>query len=212
MPGLKEYASRGREYRIFVGMPADDPAEWSPVERVEGDEVVLSGGARLPVREVASFIVAYPNGEVLDSAKFFQPLPEGVHFMEGPATRVRDTLDPADLESGKPHLKVAHGVPWRQSGRWVYATRLTNVGAKRVRVLLFGAYRREWLRWQLSTVNRGFFSAGQFRAWYGLGDREWIEPGESVEDPDNYGGRPGLWAYFCETDSGERFTAGAELK
>ncbi len=52
---------------------------------------------------------------------------------------------------------------------------------------------------------RNFYSAGEFREWYSMGDREWIAPGESVTDTNNYGARPVLWAYWLETDNGEEF-------
>ena len=211
MKGLKEYVLRGRDYRIFVGTPAEEPGAWSLVDKVEGDDVILQKGENLALSAVTSFIVAYPNGEVLASADVFWPLPEGVCFIAPSEEPAKHTLRPAVLSSGAAYLRVVHGVPRRVSGRWEYATRLANVGTQRVRVLRFGAYLKKCLAWRLSTVNRDFFSAEQFRAWYGLGAREWIEPGESVEDPDNYGGGPVIWAYFCETDTGEKFVAGARL-
>ena len=96
------------------------------------------------------------------------------------------------------------------NGHPVYRTRLTNICTARVRVLSFGGYVLVSGRWQLRTINKGFFSADQFRAWYGLGKEPWILPGQSVEDPDNYGDGRVIWAYSCGTESGLKFIAGAE--
>jgi hypothetical protein len=211
MNDLKEYASRGREYRIFVGTPVEEPTAWSIADKVEGDDIILDKGMKVALKAVTSFIVAYRNGEILASAGVFEPLPEGVHFIGRSEDEETHTLNSAVLVSGARYVKVSHGVARMVSGRLTYSTRLTNVAKQRVRVLRFGAYTQAGAEWRLNTVSRRFFDAEQFRAWYGLGEREWIEPGESVEDPDNYGGGQVIWAYFCETDTGEKFVTGARL-
>jgi hypothetical protein len=61
-------------------------------------------------------------------------------------------------------------------------------------------------------VPKQFYSAAEFREWYGLGSSEWIEPGQAVSDPNNYGSPPVLWAYYCELASGQQFIAGGALE
>lgn len=72
---------------------------------------------------------------------------------------------------------------------------------------MFGGYRKTGRYFQLSTITGHFFSAEDFRDWYGQ-PGEWIEPGRSVADPNNYGSPPCLWAYHCETEDGTKFLAG----
>ena len=63
----------------------------------------------------------------------------------------------------------------------------------------------------MSTRPGKFYSDEEFREWYGLKNAQWILPNETATDPNNYGGRPVLWAYFGETEDGEPFVAGAIL-
>jgi len=60
---------------------------------------------------------------------------------------------------------------------------------------------------------RSYYSGKQFQNWYGVKESGWIDPGETVIDNDNYGGKSGIWIYFGETEDGEEFIAMApELK
>ena len=92
------------------------------------------------------------------------------------------------------------------------STTLTNVSGQRLRVLRFAGYVRTPLGWILHTVTGGFFSADEFREWYGLGEGEWIEADGSARDPNNYGGPPVLWAYYCLAEDGTEFVAGGVLE
>jgi hypothetical protein len=58
-----------------------------------------------------------------------------------------------------------------------------------------------------STVTGEYFTDQQFEEWYGVEADGWIQPGETVTDWDNYGGRgrQGIWAYFCEDEDGKEF-------
>jgi hypothetical protein len=64
----------------------------------------------------------------------------------------------------------------------------------------------------LSAVTGTFYSGCEFCEWYGLGDREWLGPGESACDPNNYGGPPMLWACYCQAEDGKEFVAGGVLE
>ena len=213
MINLRQYLKRDRGYLIYVGTPLSSPNEWTRIRELEGDVLVSEDGRRLRLKDVVSVLVAYSNGEILDYANTFQPLPEDVHFIEEYDEPVENVLDPAEMASGSNYVEVKHGTPRKDAdGRWTYSTKLKNVSNERVRILQFGGYALIDGQWKLHTINQGFFSGEQFRSWYGLGKDEWILPGQTFEDPDNYGGRPVIWAYFCEMESGEKFIAGAELK
>ena len=210
---IKEYIGRGRQYLVYIGVPCPRPCEWVRVEAIEGTDVVCDGGQRHALAEVRSCLIAYPNGEILDATRAFGPFPEGLRMLEpGRAVR-RDVLEPAELAEGARWMTVTHGKPRPgSSGKLVYATSLTNVGSEPVQVLRFAGYAMIGGEWRLHTVSGSYFSAEQFRAWYGLGDAHWIEPGQTVSDPDNYGGPHALWAYFCRTKSGMEFVTGAEAE
>ena len=84
-----------------------------------------------------------------------------------------------------------------------------NVSGQPVRILRFGGYQQTRRGWELSNVSRAFYSADEFREWYGLGRKEWLLPGGKATDTNNYGGRPILWVYYCESEDGTKFIAGS---
>ena len=209
---LRTYLERDHSYRVYIGYPLDAPRRWMRIVRLDGDHLLLDDEQQVPVEHVGSFIVAYDNGEILDFEKLFPPLPEDVHSIDYAEVQVKHVLKPALLDSANGLAVVEYGPPRKgPDGRWHYSTALRNVGSEPLRVIKFGGYARRWWRWRLSTINGAFFYAEEFRSWYGMGEREWLEPGEQAEDPDNYGPPPVIWAYFCTTKSGIQFVAGKIL-
>lgn len=79
-------------------------------------------------------------------------------------------------------------------------------------MLRFGGYSPQEDGWVLNNATGAFYTSDEFANWYGLCDAEWIVPGQTVIDRNNYGGRPTLWAYHCEFDDGTKFVAGQVLE
>lgn len=206
-----EYLGRGRQYLVYIGVPCSQPARWARVQGIDGDDVVCDREERHSLQQVRSCIIAYPNGEILDATRPFGPFPDGIRMLEGGPEAKQDLLDCKDLIEGAKLLVVTHGNKRRGSGgKLVYATSLTNIGAEPVRVLRFAGYSMIDGQLRLNTVSGDYYSEEQFRTWYGMGDSEWIEPGQTVSDPDNYGGPKAVWAYFCRSKSGIEFMTEAE--
>jgi hypothetical protein len=215
--GLGAHIAARRDYTFWIGMPLARPTAYVRAEPRDGGLAI--DGKAVDLDAVTSWLVVYPNGEPLDSAGPALPRPPGVG--QGLAPRADaaqgstegEILDLATLTYGAKWIRVTYGPSKaKPSSRNDYATTLENVSRERVRVARFCGYRRlQGDRWKLDTVTRELYDAAQFRAWYGLRG-EWIEPGGSVTDPDNYGGRPSLWAYFCETEGGERLVAGGVIE
>src|SRR5688572_26091919 len=55
------------DYQIFVGVPFATPKEWAVATRQEEGFLNVQGYGTLPVLDVRAFIVAYANGQLLDS-------------------------------------------------------------------------------------------------------------------------------------------------
>lgn len=210
---LVDYMSRNRQYTAYIGVPCFNPTRWVRMRRIEGTEAICDQDERHPLNDVRSWIVAYPNGEVLEQVNVFSPLPEGLKGLESGRDSSSDILKTADLTKGAKFMTVTHGEKrLGSSSKLVYETTLTNVGSEPVQVLRFAGYAIVGGQWRINTVSGSYYSGEQFRAWYGMGESEWIEPGQTVSDPDNYGGPYAMWAYFCRTKSGQEFVAGAEVR
>jgi hypothetical protein len=210
---LAAHIAAARDYAFWIGVPLANPSRYARAEPRDGGLAI--DGATVDLGAVRSWLVVYANGEPLDFGGRKLSLPPGVTAGLAPqadasaSARGDETVDDAALAAGARWIRVTHGPSLvKPNSTTHYATTLENVSRERVRVVRFGGYRRVGGTWTLHTVTGGLYDAAQFRAWYGLADA-WIEPGRSATDPNNYGGPHPLWAYFCETQSGESFVAGA---
>lgn len=210
---LRALAAERDDYSVLVGVPLSSPVKWATVTKIDNDTLSVDGCGSLPLSDVRAFIVAYPNGQLLDCNAGGLALPEGISGLSPSADADRDTLELADLELGKQYVKVKYGSSTsRPRDPNYYSTIVTNISNERIKVYRFAGYTKTSSGWTLFTVTNKFYSAEEFREWYGLRTNEWILPGESVNDPNNYGSRPVLWAYYCESESGKRFIAGSVLQ
>lgn len=210
---LREYAGRSRDYVFYIGVPCSQPARWVRVQAFEGSDLACDGGERYPLQEVRSCIIAYPNGEILNATRAFGPLPEGLQFEELTTLPFEDGVDKAALARGLGYLSVVHGAKrLGAGGKAIFSTSLTNVSCERVRVLRFAFRGRRDGQQPPDKVSGKYFTAEQFATWYGVDETGWIQPGQTVSDPDNWVPMGGLWVYVCESESGEQFVTGAEAE
>jgi len=210
---LRVLAAERDDYVLVVGVPLSAPTEWATVRKIDNDSVTIDGRGTLPLSGVKAFIVAYPNGQLVDCCAGGLALPEGFSGLSPAGDADDDTLELADLRLGERYIQVTFGrSASRPDDRNCYSTTLTNISNERIRVNRFAGYGKTTRGWKLSTVTNKFYSAEEFREWYGLRTGEWILPGESATDPNNYGTPPVLWAYYCESESGDQFVAGSVLQ
>jgi len=206
--------SRDRnDYRLFVGVPLANPTAWAEVTQIDDSSVSLRDSQELELSEVTAYFVAYPSGALVDyRCPNELPVPGWVRFLDNTGPPDRDRLTAADLKEGASLVRVEFGKSTSEpDSRHHYSTTLTNVSGKRVRVLKFAGYTNAGNGFSLNTVTSRFFTAKDFKEWYGQ-KGEWIEPGQSVCDPNNYGGPPVLWAYYCEAEGGNGFLAGGIIE
>ena len=206
--------SRDRDdYRMFVGMPADDPVGWVEVVKINETSATLRNSERIGLSEVTAYFVAYPSGTLVERRCPNGPrLPKWVKGLYDSGIPDKDVLTAADLSEGLSLVRVEFGKSTSQpASRTHYSTTLRNVSQTRIRVLKFGGYTNAGNGFSLNTVTSRFFTAEDFKEWY-CQKGDWIAPGQSVTDPNNYGPLPCLWAYYCETEEGKEFLTGGIAK
>ena len=208
---LESYFRQGQDYRVFVGVPLENPMGWDEVFSMEGDALWGADLRAYPIAEASSWVVCYANLELVDGEGLFEPLPEGVTQIRATSAEM-PRFKAGDLKAGLRLVSIEfEQSPTHPRERWYYLTRLTNLSGERIRCLAFGAYVKGAVGFVLSNVTGSLFSAEQFEEWYGVRRGGWIEPGESVADPTNYGSQC-YWVYYFETESGGRFHTGRELR
>lgn len=209
--GLRTYLGQRQDYQIYIGLPLDNSTGWAKATRYTRRHVWIDDEA-FPSARVSSFLVAYPNGEMLTRQGVVKIWPPGIHGPPHEPVPVYDVLNLAALEFGNRFLEITYeeseahpGEPGR------YSTTIRNISSEPIKVVKFGGYEESQGEYVLHTITDGFFTDEQFRSWYGVSGDGWIEPGDHVCDHNNYGGDDGYWAYFCTTQSGKSFTAGAKI-
>ena len=205
---FRRFFAQPNDYRIFVGTPLARPNRWSRVLALKTDALADSNLQDYPLKDIRSWVVAYTGtGEIVDAENLFVPLPEGVNNIKSQKLPVPIFTD-ADLRFGRSLVRIQFGKSRTHSENPAYySTSLTNISNYKLRCHSFGNYRTANGGFVPSTVTGTLFSASQFEAWYGVRRGGWIEPGETVCDPSNYG-RGGVWVYHCETDQGTKFHTG----
>ena len=208
---LQTILGQSRAYRLHIGLPFNSPQQWVAVDRVEGDIAILRYGQRIALAGVRAFVVAYPTGRVLDGENVFRPLPRGVHYVRREPKPAIETLEPEALTRGNEFLAVEFAQSrTRPANPKYYETRLRNISPEPLRIKRFAGYAPSSGTYHLHTITGSHFATDDFKEWYGLGEDEWIQPGNSVADPNNYSKfRETLWAFHGETASGMPFVAGA---
>ena len=206
---LGAYLRQNREYKIFIGFPTNCPKEWIPIREFGDDVLITSAMEQVPISDVSSFVVAYSNGEILDTEEVFGPLPEELFFVKSETEEKQHMINAEDLEAGKVFVEIEFGrCSSRPTEPCYYSTTLRNISEHKLRVIKFGAYSKKGNQWTLNTITRSFFTDEQFNQWYAVDRDGWIKPGQEVMDPNNYGGPIALWAYYCVSDKGDDFVAG----
>lgn len=197
------------DYLLFVGMPPDNPRTWIKVTQIDSGGVTLSDSQTLDLAAVTAYFVAYPSRALVElrgSNKL--RLPGWVTSPVESSEPDRDVLTLEDLEEGRSLVQIRFG-PSRSHPESIhhYSTTLKNISDKRVRVLKFGGYKKTGYQYALSNNTNIFFTPADFKDWYHQ-KGDWIEPGQELTDWNNYGTPPCLWAYYCESENGQKFIAG----
>ncbi len=122
------------------------------------------------------------------------------------------TLERSDLKLGQSWLKIEHCLNPEARNKPYYATKITNRSTQRIRIDRFGSYLKIGKTLVLHSITGGFFSSQQFQEWYGLGKNQWIEPGQTVIDPNNHSKLGIYWGYSFTTANGAKFVAAAAWK
>ena len=213
---LIPFLNDATRYIIYIVAPFQQqdfhqPCRWLKVVDMKDGFIMTETGERCKLTAIQHCIVTYTNGEIVYAEHPITPWPVGVHSMEPVSKPVKDTLKLPDLEMGQRFATVQHGPSFMPNlAKHYYSTTLHNISDQKIRVLKFAGYRLlKGNIYQLSTVTGAYFTAEEFCSWYGLGDKEWILPDQQACDKENYGGPGTLWAYFCQTESGEEFVVGS---
>lgn len=215
---IEHHQTTGR--RVFVPGATCGADGWVPITAVEGHRATMRrpGNAmatvEIDLHDVSSYFVCDPVGRLLDSVwittSMWPSLPDTIReqLMARLPKDVRIT--PEQLVEGQKRVRVSFTPsPGNPDGH--YATRLTNLGETRVRIVRFGGFTASEAGWELSNATRDFYSPDEFRDWYGQTEH-WIEPGQTVVDIRNWGRPPVIWAYWGVTDRGDAFVTGDLLE
>ncbi|MCP4645132.1 MAG: hypothetical protein GY851_32120 [bacterium] len=207
---LSRFIAQQRSYTYYIGTPLENATGWVVVRPGPDHALLDVAGGGYPLDQVTAYVVAYPNGDILGCDIGRLPMPKDAQPIGESSENESDVLSDGTLAEGNRYVRVTHsGAQWKCDDMAYYTTSVTNLATKPLRVLRFAAYKPKGQRYVMRTVTDAFFTAEDFRMWYGMEGSDWIQPGETVTDPNNFGAPPTLWAYYCEIEAGPQFVAGA---
>jgi hypothetical protein len=177
----------------LMSIPTIDPEVTAALKTTSTSKAEFATALETKPRTGAEFAAAL-------KAKFdgVRPIAEDIIFA---------TLDWRDLKPGKNYLAIRHLRNFKDRQKPYYSTNVINRSSEPIRIDRFGTYIKIGRTLVLHTITGGFFSHQQFQEWYGLAQAEWIEPGQTVIDPNSHSHLGTHWAYFCTTASGRKFVA-----
>lgn len=145
-----------------------------------------------------NYVVAYLNGEILENRVKGPDIPPGTHYVE---QRERSSVTMPECRDDH-RIEIWHETGISRAGK--YCTRVRNTGNTPLRIRRFAAFVCEEPggEYLLSTITNDWFTAEQFIYWFNQ-QSSWIQPGQEVCDPDNYGFGSGYWVFDVEFSSGE---------
>lgn len=219
---LQEFFRHGGN-RIFVPNISGATPRWVQVTEVSDCLVKLLApptqdyDISLSLSSVQRFYVCDSDGQLLHtewiSKSDWHSLSPDILKQLKSKLATDTTLTLNQLERGKQFIEVSHGASDQQpDGRHsFYSTSIRNVSSHKIQIIRFGGFGPRDAAWQLSNVTGDFYTADQFKEWYGQ-KAEYLLPGETVCDTSNWGDQPVLWAYHGITDTGEVFVAGKVME
>lgn len=218
---LLEYF-RDSKSRIFVPSMSGGTPAWVQVTEVHDRQLTLQAvpdqryTISVDLSGVNSFYVCSPSGQLLHTEwinkSHWDTLPAHILGQLKSKLPLDTSLTLSQLESGKQILEVSYSASdMKADDRHYVSTTLKNISSRKIRIVKFGGFKAQESAWQLNSVTGDFYTAHDFRDWYGQ-KGEWLLPGETASDRTNWGNPPVLWAYHGVTDAGESFTAGKVLE
>lgn len=197
---LSYYFGLKRDYKIYVSCKGF--SNWQKVQSL----------AEIKKSRIKNFCVCYPSGEILEIYSNVEKLPEGVHWLEENEGLGFEEIPLDEVDLSQKQIKITN-TPSKNPSGVDYETTITNKTAENLYPIAFGGYLKDEEKgaFVLDNVSDSVYSAKQFKNWYGM-KNDYLSAGESVSDPNNYGGGDGYWIYIFKTESGEIKTVGCFLE
>lgn len=183
---LSAYIREEQEFQIFIRSKSGEWETYDPSVHGPADSITWG------------YVIAYTNGEVVENRVNVNDLPQGTHYISMVPYKV---VKMPKCVADDPRVTIVHE-PSAYHQHDHYCTKLTNTGDIPFKVNRFSAFSKKAFfgGYRLSTISNDWFSHEQFMYWYNA-KSEWIQPGSTVADQDNYGFGNGYWVFEIEFEN-----------
>ncbi len=210
---IGEVLSRVRfSSRAITGTEANPIGRWLRVTDFTRDGAVTETGQTIPLDAIDSYLVTYPNGQVLDGYGLFEPLPEEAFILDGDSDIEYGSihLDPEDIgrDSGLVHLAIAN-VTQPDDPEATYRITLTNMTQEPLTLVRAALFEPTEMG-ALSPVDVYERHVEAVLDWFGMNGTA-LGPGESVIDPNGHGEPGEVWAFYFAFPDGTEIVAAERL-
>ena len=183
---LSTYIRKEQEFQIFIRSKSGEWETYDPMTHGPAESIT------------SGYVVAYANGEVVENSVNADDLPPNTHYISVVPYKL---VKMPECAADDPRVKIVHEPSaYHQHGR--YCTKLTNTCDIPFKVNRFSFFSKKGIfrSYRLSTISNDWFSHEQFMCWYNA-KSEWIPPGSTVADQDNYGFGNGYWVFEIEFEN-----------
>lgn len=205
---LNYYYGLNLNYNIYI-IISKLCNNWIKIDKIENDHVYFQE-KRIHLKEITAFVVACKNGELLDCSDKIDFLPDDVYEIFDTGLVDDKTINFADIDISENILEIKHISNPEHPKKKYYITKIKNRTDKSIKVIKFGGYYKDDNKLILNNVIDSLYSNEHFNVWYSVKNNGWIDSGEEVYDPNNFG-PSGFWIYFCENEFGDKFIIGSKI-
>lgn len=206
---LKYYYGLGLSYNYYIKKPK--LSAWYKVVGLENEQVILED-SRFPLKKISALVVSYASGELLDqSGKGSDFLPKGVEELRESDMVGDESIEFDELDQGGTVLEVKMLSNRKHPRKEHYITEITNNSEQAIKVTKFSGYILNKKSQAFEKHYDSFYTQEQFNEWFNVQNEGWIEPGETVREPNNYGSGDAYWVYFCKNREGKSFIVGSRM-
>lgn len=203
LKNIEYYIDLNRNYSIYISDTSKP--NWKRIIDKD-DAYFITDKGKVKKTKIKRYCVVYPSGEILNISHNLLNIPQNAYWIDD--NDIQDFKELSESEVILNSQDVLIQIKESKNPQMVYfTTEITNNMNCKLFPIAFGGYIKKDGVYVLDNVINTAYSDVQFINWYNCRN-EYLTPGETVSDPNNYGGDDSYWIYIFKTENGDIIKVG----